>query len=455
MPHEVIMPALGMAQETGRIIAWLKQPGEAVAEGDPLFEVETDKAAMEVEAQADGFLGQVSASAGEDVPVGRVVAIIADSAEEAAAAGTGTAAAAAADDSPQQGGSGDDDALPDGAQVIMPALGMAQDSGLIVSWAKQPGDPVSADDVLLEVETDKSVMEVTAGHDGFIAAILADAGQAVPVGSVIAVISQTEPAAPVRRSLSAGPTDTDTSPAASPEPAPAARSPKAQAVAASQAGGRILASPKARRIAAEEGLDLALLAAHGVPQPFHVADLETLRGLGAAPEARTDRDASRQLLHVHARVSSEGCDSLIGWLEADGGTAIAPRLVWLRFAAAALRKAIEAECEAAGEAVTVELRKRQDAVGRYADPDRARLSQPLANAGDSMPPALVLRDFTGSRVVSASGRADAAPVLTIGREKGDYVISLDFHDGQMSESQAFALVDDFADRLADPLRHLL
>jgi pyruvate/2-oxoglutarate dehydrogenase complex dihydrolipoamide acyltransferase (E2) component len=82
----------------------------------------------------------------------------------------------------------------------MPALGMAQDSGLIVAWRKKPGDPVAASDVLLEVETDKSVMEVEAGHDGFVAAILADAQQAVPVGSVIAIISAAKPENAVARS---------------------------------------------------------------------------------------------------------------------------------------------------------------------------------------------------------------------------------------------------------------
>ena len=76
MPRDVIMPALGMAQETGLIIAWHKAPGDAVAEGDILFEVETDKATMEVEAQAAGYLSGVSAMEGDDVPVGQVIARI-------------------------------------------------------------------------------------------------------------------------------------------------------------------------------------------------------------------------------------------------------------------------------------------------------------------------------------------------------------------------------------------
>ena len=78
MPHDIIMPALGMAQETGKIISWLKQPGDAGATGDVIMEVETDKSVMEVEAQASGFLTRVTAKAGDDVPVGQVVAVIAE-----------------------------------------------------------------------------------------------------------------------------------------------------------------------------------------------------------------------------------------------------------------------------------------------------------------------------------------------------------------------------------------
>ena len=62
MPRDVIMPALGMAQTTGSIVRWLKQPGDAVKAGDVLMEVETDKAVMEVEAEADGVLTDVTAA---------------------------------------------------------------------------------------------------------------------------------------------------------------------------------------------------------------------------------------------------------------------------------------------------------------------------------------------------------------------------------------------------------
>jgi pyruvate/2-oxoglutarate dehydrogenase complex dihydrolipoamide acyltransferase (E2) component len=76
MAHEVIMPALGMAQETGVLVRWLAAPGDRVTKGTPLIEVETDKAVQEVEAQASGILGAVSAEAGDEIPVGQVIGLI-------------------------------------------------------------------------------------------------------------------------------------------------------------------------------------------------------------------------------------------------------------------------------------------------------------------------------------------------------------------------------------------
>jgi pyruvate dehydrogenase E2 component (dihydrolipoamide acetyltransferase) len=96
MPTDVIMPALGMAQETGKVLRWLKSEGETVAKGEPLMEVETDKVTVEVEAPADGTLAGLTAGEGEDVPVGRPVAVILAPGEEAPAAPVREPVAAAA-----------------------------------------------------------------------------------------------------------------------------------------------------------------------------------------------------------------------------------------------------------------------------------------------------------------------------------------------------------------------
>jgi pyruvate dehydrogenase E2 component (dihydrolipoamide acetyltransferase) len=76
MPTEVIMPALGMAQETGKLVRWIKNEGDTVTKGEPLMEIETDKVTVEIEAPANGVLGGISAAEGEDIPVGRAVAYV-------------------------------------------------------------------------------------------------------------------------------------------------------------------------------------------------------------------------------------------------------------------------------------------------------------------------------------------------------------------------------------------
>ncbi|HEY6016342.1 MAG TPA: biotin/lipoyl-containing protein, partial [Gaiellaceae bacterium] len=96
MPVEVIMPMLGMAQETGKVLRWLKAEGDAVAKGEPLIEVETDKVTVEIEAPADGTLAAVSAAEGEEVPVGQAIAFVLAPGESAPKPVASVAAAAPA-----------------------------------------------------------------------------------------------------------------------------------------------------------------------------------------------------------------------------------------------------------------------------------------------------------------------------------------------------------------------
>ena len=87
MPATVIMPALELAQETGKVLRWLRAPGDAVTKGEPIVEIETDKVTVEIEAPASGTLGAVSAGAGDVVPVGTTIALIYAAGEAAATAG--------------------------------------------------------------------------------------------------------------------------------------------------------------------------------------------------------------------------------------------------------------------------------------------------------------------------------------------------------------------------------
>lgn len=436
MPHEVIMPALGMAQETGQIVAWLKAPGDAVKAGEPLMEVETDKATMEVEAQADGWLTDVRAQAGDDVPVGQVVAVIADSPDAS------TAKDAQPAKTPAPGGG-----LPEGAQVIMPALGMAQDTGKLLAWLKAPGDAVAADDPLFEVETDKAAMEVAAGHDGYLAATLAEEGQDVAVGDVIAVISTAKPDAPQAKRAGAAAAPQPEA-AVQPAPKPAALAKPAtpvKQVAPALAGGRILASPKARRLAAQRGLDLTRLAAAGHPQPYHVADLEALSAMPAANPAAGAPAGVRDA--VSARVPVEGFAAFCDWIAAETGAPAQPAAILAAFAAGALRAA-----QGGQGALALQVGGLSGSV-TYIDPDLAPMSQ-IAPVG-AQTPALILRDLRGSRISSARFGSDSAPVLGLASDGTGFEITLDAPAGVFSPDQALALVSGFGARLENPLVHLL
>lgn len=96
MAFSVVMPALEMAQETGKLLAWRKKEGDRVAKGEPLLDVETDKAVVEVEAPADGFLAGIKASEGSDIPVGQTIAWIVQAGENPPADSAVTAASARA-----------------------------------------------------------------------------------------------------------------------------------------------------------------------------------------------------------------------------------------------------------------------------------------------------------------------------------------------------------------------
>src|SRR3979411_850937 len=76
MAHNMVMPALERARENGKLLAWRKKEGESVVKGEPLLEIETDKAVVEIESPADGILAGVKAHEGDVIPVGQTIAWI-------------------------------------------------------------------------------------------------------------------------------------------------------------------------------------------------------------------------------------------------------------------------------------------------------------------------------------------------------------------------------------------
>ena len=141
MPHEVIMPVLGMNQDTGTLLRWLRREGETVAAGDPVMEIATDKITVEIESPADGVLAGLSAAEGEEVPVGRAVAWVLEPGESLP---VDTPAAPAAEPEPVS--------VPAGAPAGMPAASpvarrLAADLGIDLAQVAGTGGRITRADV--------------------------------------------------------------------------------------------------------------------------------------------------------------------------------------------------------------------------------------------------------------------------------------------------------------------
>jgi pyruvate/2-oxoglutarate dehydrogenase complex dihydrolipoamide acyltransferase (E2) component len=332
--------------------------------------------------------------------------------------------------------------------VIMPALGMAQETGVIVSWLKVHGDAVKKGEPLMEVETDKAVMEVEAQHDGYLADLRFGAGDTVPVGEVVALLLAEAPAG-----VAAAPSATPESlPAAAPAPAPAqaaqpapapaplATAPSAAAPApAPMANGRILASPKARRLAGEQGVDLRRLAAAGHPQPFHVADLTRLAALPASHAG----GAVNRIAAMAAAANLAAFRALL----ADQTGGLPDAALWAAFAAGAMRAGSGTD---ASLVIRAERLPGEPTV-TYLDPDLAALAD-LAPADIDAPASLILRDLTGGPLSDLALASDGAPVLCIA---DGYHLTLTWPEGSLSTAAAIATITGTARRIEQPLRHLL
>ena len=273
------MPRLSDTMEEGTVATWLKNVGDSVSEGDILAEIETDKATMEFESFYDGTLLHIGVQAGETAPVDVLLAIIGEEGEDITALLSGETAtteapAESAAQPAQQVETADaaPAAIPEGVEIInMPRLSDTMEEGTVASWLKQVGDPVEEGDILAEIETDKATMEFESFFSGVLLHIGTAVGETAPVDTLLAII---------------GPAGTDVSailaaPVAAPKakaPAPAVEEnpvvtpvPKAAPVAVPMATemvttpntGRIMASPLAKKIAKEKGIDLQLVTGTG------------------------------------------------------------------------------------------------------------------------------------------------------------------------------------------------
>lgn len=286
---KITMPALSSTMKEGRVVSWLKSEGDSIEAGEAIMVVESDKADMDVEAFEDGFLAKIITEEGESAEVGAVVAYVAteegDIAAVAAEAEGGEAPAAEpaaepAADAPAAGGAAPDVEF---SQLDMPALSSTMKEGKVVSWLKAEGDAVSAGEAIMVVESDKADMDVEAFEDGFIAAIITEEGESAAVGSPVALIAESEGDIAALKAYAASLDGAPAAPAAAASPVAAAPRAAAPAVAA-PAGGRVVASPLAKKLADEVGVDINSVVGTGPGGRITASDVQSAAsGGGGAP----------------------------------------------------------------------------------------------------------------------------------------------------------------------------
>jgi pyruvate dehydrogenase E2 component (dihydrolipoamide acetyltransferase) len=276
MAEVIRMPLLSDTMTEGKIVAWNKQVGDKVKADDVLADVETDKATMEVNGYVDGTLLYIGVPAGEAAKVNQIIAIVGkagedyknllDGEEKHAASNGQVAKEPAKVEATTKTAIATKISLPAGAKEIrMPLLSDTMTEGKIVAWNKKVGDAVKADDVLADVETDKATMEVVGYEEGTLLYIGVEAGSAAKINQIIAIVGK--PGTDVSAYVAAEAAGQTGEPAENGQQTiieAAAQTPQAETPQPiTESGGRIKASPLAKKIAAEKGLDISKVAGTG------------------------------------------------------------------------------------------------------------------------------------------------------------------------------------------------
>ena len=324
MAEVIRMPKMSDTMEEGIIASWLKKEGDEVSSGDVLAEVETDKATMELESYQDGILLYIGVKEKESVAVDGVLAVIGEKGEDYKHLLEEADNGQSSRDDKKEGGkekksSEKTDTGNINASIIrMPKMSDTMEEGVIASWLKKKGDKVESGDILAEVETDKATMELEAYEDGTLLYTAVEAGSGVAVDGVIAIIG--EEGADYEVLLEAeqsGGSEVpwkedkkEDKPTTSYFSAPFA-TPVVPSTSSSSSNGRIKASPLAKKIASEKGIDLSNVAGSGTDGRIVKKDVEYFIP-SAQPQSGSASSASsdKPLMNIPKVVGKESSEKV-------------------------------------------------------------------------------------------------------------------------------------------------
>ncbi|MBA2612886.1 MAG: pyruvate dehydrogenase complex dihydrolipoamide acetyltransferase [Bacteroidetes bacterium] len=359
MAEVVRMPKLSDTMTDGVIAKWHKKVGDKVKSGELLADIETDKATMEFESFQDGVLLHIGVQEKQPVPVDSVIAILGKEGEDISGLLNGSSGGKV-EEKKQENKTQDssanskpetkkqETALPTTIQVVrMPKLSDTMTDGVVAKWHKKVGDKVKSGDLLADIETDKATMEFESFQDGVLMHIGVEEGKSVPVDSVLAILGKGDEdmkaviASVSQQSSGNTKQETENKKQETGNKQETTNTKQETSNNITADGGRIKASPLAKVLAKEKGIDLSKVKGTADNGRITKADIENYKGGGGGAtvgggksssvqlgtESFTDEPASQMRKVIAKRLleSTNGAPSFVLNIEVDMDNAIAAR----------------------------------------------------------------------------------------------------------------------------------
>jgi pyruvate dehydrogenase E2 component (dihydrolipoamide acetyltransferase) len=355
MAEIVRMPKLSDTMTEGVVAKWHKKVGDKVKSGDLLADIETDKATMEFESFQDGVLLHIGVQEKQSIAVDGIIAVLGKEGEDIskilAEAGdsksNGEAKSETKEETKHETKNGKQETgnekpaeLPKGVEVVrMPKLSDTMTEGVVEKWHKKVGDKVKSGELLADIATDKATMEFESFQDGVLIHIGVEAGKSVPVDGIIAILGKGgEDVKSILASVGTSNTSqksegkSETKAEEKKETVTAVAEKKSVPVSNQNSNGRIKASPLAKALAKEKGIDISRVSGSGDHGRITKSDIENFKGGGVkssfvGKESYTDEPASQMRKVIAKRLleSKNGAPHFYLNIEVDMDSAISSR----------------------------------------------------------------------------------------------------------------------------------
>ena len=298
MAQIITMPRLSDTMTEGVVANWLKKVGDSIKTGDILAEIETDKATMEFESFHDGVLLHIGIQEGQSAPVDSLLAIIGAAGEDISALLSGgnkteTKKEKVVEENKSVTSSGVE--MPANIKVItMPRLSDTMTTGTVATWLKKVGDTVKEGDILAEIETDKATMEFESFNAGTLLYIGVQEGDSAPVDTILAILGpEGTDVSGIVANYKAGAVSEAPKNEEKPVTETEVSSNSQLPTSNSETGGRIFASPLAKQIAKDKGINLSQVKGSGENGRITKSDVENFTPSNVATPSQVTQPATQ------------------------------------------------------------------------------------------------------------------------------------------------------------------